>query len=61
MWSEAKVCVTNDQESTHRFGVSTYGDKEQELKNEGLKCQHMFLKSQHIKLVTSNNAEGVDT
>ena len=29
-----------------------HGDKEQKLKNEGLKFQHMFLKCRHMKLVT---------
>ena len=41
-----QVCV---EESTH-------GDRRQELKNENLKCRHMFFKSRHMKKVTADSA-----
>ena len=48
IWIEDK---SDDQESTHEIEVSTHGDSVLQLKNEGLKCWHTFVRGWHMEKI----------
>ena len=48
IWIEDK---SDDQESTNEIEVLTHGDNVLQLKNEGLKYRHMFLKYRLMEAV----------
>ena len=52
--TEAKLLKTDDQ-------VLTHGECVYQLKKEGLKCQHMFMKCRHMLPKGSDNTESVNT
>ena len=55
MKTKVKLLRTDDQVLTHEFEVSTHEDNTYQLKEEGLKCQHMWPES-----VNTWNPKSVD-